>query len=107
GGLPVARLLPNSHRGGTGMARSGLTVSARSARGPSGDRLFHWLTTAVAIGVIGLLIAIAWQLVVGAMPTFRTFGLGFITGEVWEPGLSIYGALPFIARTIATFALAI
>lgn len=45
-----------------------------------------------------------FSLVGGAIPTFKTFGLGFITSTDWNPtsGHESYGAMPFIAGTLIT-----
>lgn len=45
-----------------------------------------------------------FSLVGGAIPSFKTFGLGFITSSQWDPtdGRENYGALPFIAGTLIT-----
>ena len=79
-------------------------VSGGATRVP--DRIFRWLTAGVAVLVVGLLVAIAVQLVLGSAPAFLHFGLGFVTGQTWDPSKAIFGALPFIAGTIVTSALA-
>jgi phosphate transport system permease protein len=71
------------------------------------DRLFAWLVGACAILAVGLLIAIAIRLLSSSIETWRTYGvIGFITGEVWDVGAGIYGALPFIVGTLLTAGLA-
>src|SRR5436309_15379402 len=47
-----------------------------------GDPLFQWFSTAVALGVIGLLVLITYILILAAQDSIRTFGLGFLTGDV-------------------------
>ena len=54
-----------------------------------------------------LLILIALLLIWNSRLTWQTFGLAFITGEVWDPVAGIYGALPFIVGTVLSSLLAI
>src|SRR5436309_875866 len=44
-----------------------------------GDPLFQWFSTAVALGVVGLLVLITVILTLAAQDSIRTFGLGFLT----------------------------
>jgi phosphate transport system permease protein len=59
-----------------------------------------------SVSFIILIVAggIVFSLVGGAIPSFKTFGLGFITSSHWDPteGRENYGALPFIAGTLIT-----
>jgi phosphate transport system permease protein len=59
-----------------------------------------------SVSFIILIIAggMVFSLVGGAIPSFKTFGLGFITSSQWDPtdGRENYGALPFIAGTLIT-----
>ena len=59
-----------------------------------------------SVSFIILIIAggMVFSLVGGAIPSFKTFGLGFITSSQWDPteGKESYGALPFIAGTLIT-----
>lgn len=59
-----------------------------------------------SVSFIILIVAggMVFSLVGGAIPTFKTFGLGFITSREWDPteGKEVYGALPFIAGTLIT-----
>ncbi|MCU1386527.1 MAG: pstC [Acidobacteria bacterium] len=50
-------------------------------------------------GVIGALVS-------GAMPSFKAFGFGFISSEVWRPSREIFGALGPIYGTLVTSAIA-
>ena len=60
----------------------------------------------ISVSFIILIVAggIVFSLVGGAIPSFKTFGLGFITSSHWDPtdGRENYGALPFIAGTLIT-----
>ncbi len=79
-------------------------AGAGTTRAP--DRIFRWLTAGVALLVIGLLGAVAVQLVLGSAPAFNHFGAGFVTGQTWDPSKAVFGALPFIAGTLVTSLLA-
>src|SRR2546422_305357 len=73
-----------------------------------GDPLFQWFSTAVALGVVGLLVLITVILSLAAQDSIRTFGLGFLTGNVWNPVAPlVFGAVPFVYRTLVTSALAL
>jgi phosphate transport system permease protein len=71
------------------------------------DRLFSGGTAFVAIVVVTLLVAIVVMLVASSAETWQTFGLSFITGTTWDPVAAVYGALPFIAGTIFSSAIAL
>ena len=73
---------------------------------PRSDTLFRWLLAAVGLAILGLLLAIVALLFVGSGDVFRTFGLDFIFSSTWDVSAAIYGALPFIAGTVATSVLA-
>ena len=86
-----------------------LTLVARSRQGTG-----HWpIVPSVArrrfaAATVGaLLILIALLLIWNSRLTWQTFGLAFITGEVWDPVAGIYGALPFIVGTVLSSLLAI
>src|SRR5256886_17326727 len=65
-----------------------------------GDPLFQWFSTAVALGVVGLLVLITVILTLAAQDSIRTFGLGFLTGNLWNPVPPlVFGAGPFVYRT--------
>src|SRR5438094_740986 len=73
-----------------------------------GDPLFQWFSTVVAFGVIGLLILITVILSLAAQESIRTFGLGFLSGNVWNPVPPlVFGSVPFVYGTLVTSALAL
>src|SRR2546427_797897 len=73
-----------------------------------GDPLFQWFSTAVGLGVVGLLVLITVTLTLAAQDSIRTFGLGFLTGNVWNPVPPlVFGAVPFVYGTLVTSALAL
>ena len=72
-----------------------------------GDPILKGLVAAAAIGVIILLVAIAYNLFSGADASINKFGFSFVTGSTWDGVHSIFGALPFIYGTLVTSALAL
>jgi len=86
-----------------------LTLVARSRQGTGhmADRAFRGSTRLAAATVGALLILITLLLIWNSRLTWQTFGLAFITGEVWDPVAGIYGALPFIVGTVLSSLLAI
>ncbi len=67
-----------------------------------GDIVFRRLTQGFAIGVLLLLGAVIVALASGSTLAFRTFGLGFLTSETWNPVKDTFGALPAIYGTVVT-----
>jgi phosphate transport system permease protein len=71
------------------------------------DRAFHWLTLAMALAVIGLIILVGWQLAVGSHLAVNRFGLRFLTSSTWDPVAEHFGALPFIYGTAVSSLIAL
>ncbi len=71
------------------------------------DSIFHGVALAVALGMVAILAAIVAVLAMTAWPALGQLGFGFLTGTVWNPFINAYGALPFIAGTAITTALAL
>lgn len=72
-----------------------------------GDKLFAALATASGILVLLLLGAIIVSLFLGALPSFRAFGLDFLWNINWDPNQQIFGAAVPIYGTILTSIIAI
>jgi phosphate transport system permease protein len=70
------------------------------------DALFHQLTRAAAVGVLILLGAVIFSLILGSIPAFRAFGFSFLVEERWNPVTERFGALAPIYGTIITSFLA-
>jgi phosphate transport system permease protein len=70
------------------------------------DALFHQLTRAAAIGVLILLGAVIFSLILGSLPALRAFGFRFLIEERWNPVTERFGALAPIYGTIITSFLA-
>src|SRR6185312_5085790 len=71
-----------------------------------GDRTFRILTQGAAIAVLVILAGVMISLVHGSLPAWRTFGLGFLTSQSWNPVTEKFGALPAIYGTVLTSTIA-
>jgi phosphate transport system permease protein len=66
------------------------------------DLIFHGMTRASALFVLLLLSGVILALIIGSAPALSTFGLSFITTEVWNPVTDKFGALAPIYGTLVT-----
>ena len=68
------------------MAVGDRSTQARMAR-PSrlGDKAFEWLTLAMALAVVVLIILIGWQLWTGSSLAIKKFGFHFLVTSTWDP----------------------
>jgi len=80
---------------------------ARLKRQSIFDALFRNLTRLAAFGVLALLAAILFSLVMGSMPAIRAFGFGFLTSPDWDPVNDKFGALVPIVGTLITSVIAL
>jgi phosphate transport system permease protein len=71
-----------------------------------GDRLFFWLMTLAALGVVVLLVLIGVFLTYSALPSLSEFGLKFLVALSWDPIESQFGALAFVFGTLVSSLLA-
>jgi phosphate transport system permease protein len=71
------------------------------------DRLYHGASLVVALGLVVTLGALVVMLLATAWPAIGRLGPGFFVGTVWNSTSDVYGALPFIAGTVITTALAL
>jgi phosphate transport system permease protein len=71
-----------------------------------GDSVFHAITRAAALAVLLILAAVIVSLAIGALPALRTFGIGFLFDEVWNPVTEQFGAAAPIYGTLITSAIA-
>lgn len=76
-----------------------------------GDRIFTWLLRTASLIPILLMALFLVVLAIGAMPSIKAYGLGFLASTEWDPteDHEAYGALPFIYGTLISslFGLAI
>jgi phosphate transport system permease protein len=82
------------------------TSAAKSRHGVVGDFIFRNLTFFFALLVLLILGGVIAELIKGAIPAFRTFGLSFLYNDVWNPVTEKFGALAPIYGTLVTSAIA-
>jgi phosphate transport system permease protein len=71
------------------------------------DRIFYWLTVALAIAVGLILLWITYSLLTIAYPAIAQFNIGFLFTQAWNPVESVFGALPQIYGTIVSSIIAL
>ncbi len=84
-----------------------VALQPRSSKEKSLDMAFLWLTRLLALAVAGVLIFIAVEVAIEAVPAIRRFGPGFLLSSAWNPVDDTYGALPMIYGTIVSAAIAL
>ncbi len=57
--------------------------------------------------VLFVVLLFAATLLWGSLPALRRFGLGFLTGRVWDPVSRTFGVMPFVVGTLVTSFLAL
>ncbi|MGI9115505.1 MAG: phosphate ABC transporter permease subunit PstC [Chthoniobacterales bacterium] len=72
-----------------------------------GDRLFKYLTLAMALAVVALVLLVGWQLARGSHLAMTKFGFHFLTTSTWDPVAEQFGALPFIYGTAVSSLIAL
>src|SRR5437867_3868550 len=82
---------------------------ARAMTPPSrfGDKAFEWLTLAMAMAVIVLVVLTGWQLWRGSSLAIQKFGFHFLATSTWDPVAEQFGALPFIYGTLVSSLIAL
>ena len=85
------------------------TNGAMFTRNPRriGDRLYGAALFFASLSILGIIVALAWQLVGASLPSLHQFGLRFVTGAVWDETTNTYGVLPFIFGTLYSSFLAL
>lgn len=81
--------------------------TSRTSRRIGGDSFLKIALGVAAVGIIGLLVALAGVLANSSTASLSKFGLSFLWGSKWDPGHDIFGALPFIYGTALTSGLAL
>lgn len=71
------------------------------------DFFFHKITLLFAASVLLVLVGIIVSLAIGAAPTFKEFGAGFISRVEWDPVGDQFGAMIAIWGTLATSIIAL
>jgi phosphate transport system permease protein len=72
-----------------------------------GDRIYEIVTTACALVIPALVIAIAIAIFSGAWPAFSKLGLSIVTSSDWDVQAGKFGAAPAIFGTLVSSALAL
>jgi phosphate transport system permease protein len=85
--------------------RSAAQAMARPSR--FGDKAFEWLTCAMALTVVVLVILIGWELWHGSVLAIKKFGFHFLVTSTWDPVADQFGALPFIYGTLVSSLIAL
>lgn len=81
---------------------------ARTRRASSwGDRIFHGLTAAGGLALVGLFLALLVILYNVGQPTIGRFGFSYLWTTVWDANRNIYGAAPAITGTLLTSGVAL
>jgi phosphate transport system permease protein len=78
------------------------TIKPRASWEKNLDRGFVWLTRLFALAIAGVLLWIALEVAIAAMPAIQRYGLGFLSSTAWNPVKEEYGALPQIYGTLVT-----
>jgi phosphate transport system permease protein len=78
------------------------TDRSRARRQRLEDMAFRGTTKLFALGVLLLLGAVMVALFIGAIPSFRAFGFGFLWDQSWNPVKQIFGGAPAIYGTLVT-----
>ena len=78
-----------------------------SPTGNTGDAVFRVLMFAVALLMVGVVVAMVLGLSADSMLSMRQFGFGFLTSQQWNPVKGEFGALPFIYGTLASSLIAV
>src|SRR5438132_5879134 len=84
--------------------------TARHAMAPPsrfGDKAFEWLTLAMALAVVVLVVLLGWELWGGSSLAIRKFGFHFLTTSTWDPVAEQFGALSFIYGTLISSLIAL
>ncbi len=71
------------------------------------DKVFEWLTLAMALVVVLLIFLVGWQLAHGSFLSIKKFGFNFLVTSTWDPVAEQFGALPFIYGTIVSSVIAL
>jgi phosphate transport system permease protein len=77
----------------------------RSGSEKSLDSVFIVITRICAYAIAGVLLLIAFQVGLQAVPAIKAFGLGFAFQQEWDPVKDSYGVLPMVYGTLATSAI--
>ena len=72
-----------------------------------GDRIYELLTTACALVIPALVVAIAIAIFAAAWPAFEKLGFSIVTSSDWDVGAGKFGAAPAIFGTVVSSVVAL
>src|SRR5262249_257229 len=81
-------------------ARPDEIARVRSPSQPFIDRLFRGTCVGFACLTVALVTFIVLRIAFSAVPAVQRYGLGFLTGRVWDPNTERYGILAEIWGTL-------
>jgi phosphate transport system permease protein len=87
--------------------RPGEITQAPNARQTAADRAFRAVCLASAGFVLALAAFIVLRIAISAVPAMERYGLGFLSGRVWDPNTERYGILGEVWGTLYTSTLAL
>lgn len=82
-------------------------AAGRSVRMRRADMATHGLTLLSGGLIVVVLVLIAFELVRLSLPALRQFGMGFLTGSVWDPVEEKFAILPFFYGTMISSLIAL
>jgi phosphate transport system permease protein len=75
--------------------------------GTTGDKIFRGIMLTAASTILVVVGAMVLLMIWNSMPSIQRYGIGFLTGGVWDPARDTFGALPFIYGTIVSSLIAL
>ena len=89
-------------------APAAVTIAAFRRRRWTGDLTFRAILATLTLGITLVLGVMMFESFVSASPVYQKFGIiGFVTGTVWQPSFTVYGAWAFIYGTLLTSLIAL
>ncbi len=82
-------------------------IQPRSGLERTIDKGFIWITRIFALAIAGVLIWIAFEVAIEALPAIQAFGANFFVSTAWNPVKQVYGVLPMVYGTVVTSAIAL
>ncbi len=79
----------------------------RSKQQIRGEKIFRSSLVLISLGILILVIAFLFTLVLHSLPSIKAIGIGFLLGKTWDPVHNIYGTYPFLLGTLLTSFLAL
>lgn len=84
-----------------------VAIKPRSQVEKNLDRGFIWLTKLFALGVAAILLWIAAQVGIKALPAIQNYGIGFLFNTIWNPVNNEYGVLAPVYGTVVSALIAL